>query len=150
MGCPKLYLLTLIGKLWKFFPQIRQKSNLGGTTQTALWKFFPHKNHGYLPSIFEFWKFSGFESDGFVEIFSNQKIWLKKLQLQDSCIISHNKWLIAIRIWFCIVSHLSTDWSDQKKPKNWRKKWFWKFMWKKTAWVVPRGFRGNSLWRQIF
>ena len=36
--------------LWKFFPHIRQRSNFRGTTQTALWKFFPHKNHE--PSIF--------------------------------------------------------------------------------------------------
>ena len=59
--------LTLIGKLWKFFPQIRgttqtvlwkffpyilRKSDFRGTTKTALWKFFPHENPEYLPSNF--------------------------------------------------------------------------------------------------
>ena len=43
--------------LWKFFPHIRQKSNFRGTTQPALWKFFPHKNHGYLIILLPvFWK----------------------------------------------------------------------------------------------
>ena len=56
---PKVF-LTLIGKLWKFFPQIR------GTTQTVLWIFF--STHS--PKI----QFLGYESDGFVEFFFHTKI----------------------------------------------------------------------------
>ena len=58
-------ILTLIGKLWKFFPQIR------GTTQTLLWKFFPH--------ICQKSKFPGYNSDSFMKIFLNNLNFLSQI-----------------------------------------------------------------------
>ena len=57
-----------------------------GTTQTVSWKIFP-KHVSKL--IFKIMRNPGYDSDGFVKIFSTQKIWTKKIQLEDAC--TYNK-----------------------------------------------------------